>query len=805
MIVSEIPRRIPHILSPFPQDIKVPFPYLFAKLVSTIHCNVFSLQLYFSCHLVSEKSKKMFDEAMTHGYVEARDIKALIFGAAGTGKTHTIALLMDEEPPTIRRSTPCATKPIRVVSTTKIEEKSGKWSRVTRDQLSQAIADTSTMLPQTPSTTRNATSSASYSIPSSNTLTPVRASKPKTVSKLKTASKHVSTGRNAASFASYSTPSSNTLTPVRASKPKTVSKPKTASKHVQSAASIHHGKWSSASTSSAEDELLRRIEISPYERRAKRAFKRDRITLIDTGGQPQFHEVLPMFMRDTSASMFTIKLDNSLDDHPLIEFYNDSGHFVGSYRSPFTNQQILMMCMRVIQSQASQSQEGLCPTPIFVGTHRDLEDQCPEPREEKNQKIHKMLPPAVQDNAIYCGEGLKEVIFAVNAKTPGPQEKKIAAELRRVIVERSHVKPKQIPLRWHALELALQKLMLELGRGVLSKAECLQVARRFHFTDESFEEALKYLDNLSILFYYKDVLPNVIFCDPQVLLDKVTELVEHIYRLQTAACQDVATACQYKAAEGKLRKFRDQGIITLELLRKKEFGRHYVQGLFSPVELLKLFKKLLIVSPITEEEFLMPCLLRVTDEPTLLALSSSVPSLLFYFPHSPLLGVFCALVAYLLSQAKWKLLFDASSRSPIKVDRNTIQFEVPGDLPGAITLSDSFSTYFQVSIQLPEKAPRALYSAVFPHIRETIVAGIRKATSALHYNSSVPKHAFSCLEHRASENVTHHASVVDRTRTLMTCTLNSKICTILTEEHLVWFSSSDTRGEQLTATGICLT
>ena len=475
---------------------------------------------------MSEKSKEMFDEAMTHGYVEAIDIKALIFGAAGTGKSHTIALLMDEEPPAIRCSTPCATKPIRVVSTTKIEDRSGKWSRVTHDQLSQAIADTSTMLPPKPSTARNATSSASYS-----------------------------------------KCSSNTLTPVQATKAKAALKPKIASKLSTSPASTSREKVSSASTSSTEDELLRRIEMSPYGRRAKKAFKRDRITLIDTGGQPQFHEVLPMFMRDTSASMFTMKLDESLNDHPLIEFYDDCGQLVGSYRSPFTNQQILMRCMRVIQSQASQSQEGLCPTPIFVGTHRDLEHQCLETREEKNQKIHQMLPPAVQDNTIYCGEGLKEVIFAVNAKTPGKKEKKIAAELRRVIVERSHVRPKQIPLRWHALELALQKLMLELGRGVLSKAEGLAVAQRFHFTDGSFEEALKYLDNLNILFYYRDVLPDVIFCDPQVLLDKVTELVEYSYRLHSAACQ-------HKATEGKLRKFRDQGIVTLELLiARRNLGR----------------------------------------------------------------------------------------------------------------------------------------------------------------------------------------------------------------------------------------
>ena len=687
---------------------------------------------------------------MTHGYVEARDIKALIFGAAGTGKTHTIALLMDEEPPTIRHSTPCATRPVRV---DKLEEEGGKWVRVTHDQLSQTIADTSTMLPQKPSTAKKAMSSA----PSSSARTPVGISKLKTVSKLKT-------------------PSTENAT----------------------AATTPCEKVSSVSTSSAEDELLRRIEMSPYGRRAKKAFKHDRITLIDTGGQPQFHEVLPMFMGETSALMFTIKLDDSLDDHPLIEFYDNKGQLVGSRRSPFTNQQILMMCMRVIQSQASQSQEGLCPTPIFVGTHKDLEQCTSESREDKNRKIHDMLPPVVQDNAIYCDERLKELIFAVNAKTPGQQEKEIAAELRKVIVERPHVKPKRIPLRWHALELALQKLMLELGRGVLSKAEGLTIAQRFHFTDESFEEALKYLDNLNILFYYKDVLPNVIFCDPQVLLDKVTELVEYSYRLQTGACQHIA-------AVGKLRKFRDQGIVTLDLLSKKEFRRHYVEGLFTPGELLKLFKKLLIVSPITEEEFLMPCLLRVTQEPTPFAPSSSVPSLLFYFPHSPLLGVFCALVAYLLSQAKWKLLFDASSRSPVKVDRNTVQFEVPGGLPGVIILRDSFLTYLQVSIQLPEKAPITLYSAVFPCIRETMLAGLSKVSSALHYYDSVPEVAFLCHEHSNSDSAAAHASVVDSTHTLMTCTLNpAKFCSTLTEEHLVWFSSNDTPGEQFT-TRVCIT
>ena len=686
---------------------------------------------------------------MTHGYVEARDIKTLILGAAGTGKSHTIALIMDENPPAIRRSTPCATRPVRAVSRTRAEKRGNKFVRVTHDQLAQTIADTSTMLPSKPS-------------PAVNAKTPAGSSSPPTVA--------------------------GTSRPQTAPPGHTIAHPPS-TKEGASASSITHDKLSSVS-SVAEDELLRRIEISPFWQHQKKAFKRDRISLIDTGGQPQFHEVLPIFMRGTSATMFAIRLDESLSTHPLIEYFDDNGHRVGvPYRSAFTNEQILRYCMRVTQSQASQSEEGLCPNAIFIGTHKDLEDHCAESREEKNLKINDILLPAVHDDVIYCGEELKDFIFPLNAKHPGPQEREFAAEIRRVIVDRSRVKPKQIPLRWYALEVALENRMLELGRGVLSKAECFALAQRYHFDEESFEEALKYLDSLNILFYYKDVLPDIIFCDSQVLLDKISELVEHIHRLKTHPSQR-------RAAEGKLSKLRDQGIVTLELLSKPEFSRHYVPGLFGPVQLLKLFTKLLIVSQISEEEYLMPCLLPATEEPSVLSPSSSVPSLLFYFPHSPPVGVYCGLVAYLLSRAKWKLLIDPRTKSPAKVDRNIIMFEVPGGLPGRIILADSFSTYFQVSIQLPAGIASELYPEVCQQIREAIIAGLRSASSTLHYNNSMPQEAFFCSgEHSSTDTAAArmHVATVESNRRLMTCTVNrAEVCSRLTERHQVWFPQTST-------------
>ena len=676
---------------------------------------------------------------MKHGHIESRNIKALIFGAAGTGKSHTLALIMDEEPPKVQRSTPCATRPVRAVSRSRIERKGKKWVRITPDDFSDTIADTATEFPS--------------EIPSTSETTPAA---------------------NASCI------------PADAASPKVQTDP--TETHPSSSTS----EMSSEPILSVEEQLLKRIEQSPYARHVKKAFERDRISLIDTGGQPQFHEVLPMFMRGTSAFMFVIRLDESLSDYPLIEYYDEEGNLVGTpYHSPYTNQQILMQCMRVMQSQASQSEDGQCANPIFVGTHRDLEHDCAETREEKNHKIREMLPPAVKAEAVYYGEDKKQLIFPVNAKTPRPQDEEVAAELREVVVKRSSVKPKRLPLRWHALELALQKLMLELGRGVLSKTECLAVARRFHFDHESFEEALQYLDQLNILFYYRDVLPNVVFCNAQVILDKITELVQYNYHLRTDPNQGRATL-------GKLLRFRDQGIVTLDFLKQEMFARHYVPGLFTAVDLLKLFKKLLIVSKVTKEEYLMPCLLPVADQPSLLAPCSSIPSLLLYFPHSPLVGVFCALIAYLLSEAKWELVCDPDSQSPSKVDRNTVHFRVPGGLPGKVILTDSFSTYFQVSIQLPQKDSLELCSIVCPKIRETIRKGIRKAASTLNYNNCVPQDGFFCEEHTQSGS--RHATLVDGRCTLMTCTVNpAEVYSKLTKQHLLWFDhlSATASGEYI--------
>ncbi len=150
--------------------------------------------------------------------------------------------------------------------------------------------------------------------------------------------------------------------------------------------------------------------------------------------------------------------------------------------------------------------------------------------------------------------------------------------------------------------------------------------------------------------------------------------------------------------------------------------------------------------------------------------------------------MFCFLLATLIAEANWKLLEEDGC--PVQVSRNKIQFSVPGDSPGCVTVSDSFSTFFQIAIEPPEgiSTDRALqiYEKQCPKIRETILAGIRKASQKLNYHdiNSIPEIAFPCSNHGNTTAALHPATI--SSAGLLTCTTHPRICSEMNEHHRVW-------------------
>ena len=150
-----------------------------------------------------------------------------------------------------------------------------------------------------------------------------------------------------------------------------------------------------------------------------------------------------------------------------------------------------------------------------------------------------------------------------------------------------------------------------------------------------------------------------------MFLDKINELVHcsHLLRGDPNLLPDEMKIKLRGLCGKQWERFGYYGILTEELLKHEVFSSYYVYDdeLFTPANLLELLQALLIISPINRTEFIMPCLLPDLDAEELdkhrSEVASSIAPLLVHFPNEwPQSGIFCSLVASLLSYSEWEVL-----------------------------------------------------------------------------------------------------------------------------------------------------
>ena len=517
-----------------------------------------------------------------------------------------------------------------------------------------------------------------------------------------------------------------------------------------------------------------------------------RVQVADCGGQSQFHQILPIFVKHTTLYIFVCKLNEALSAHPMVK-YNVGGEEVcDPYRSSESYEQILEHSLRVIRSEKAKG-DGKGSHLIIVGTHRDKESECTtETRESKNKRLVEMLLPEFKGEVKYYRQRpSKEFIFPLNAQFPGEEEKKIAAEIRRLISVECEAEAVDIPLQWHALEALLEDLTKAFGRDVISKEECFAAAKDLHFEDESaLNAALQYLDQLNLIYYYPDILPEVVFASAQVLLDKVTELVLAVHELQDGK---TATAMS-RLQDEKWQRFCDHALVSADFLAQELFQRHYVPGVFNHINLMDLFKELLVFAHFSSTEVLVPAILRkltkqeldkyriCCSSSTSCSLEHASPLVLSFPKHGgPLLGVFCATIVALLSENNphpdtWKLNMDEDEIVPTCLYQNCVQFAIV-KRPGTVTVIDSFE---HIEVHLSKAAAR---KAEYPMlIKRAVIECIRQATLALHYNYHKPDLGFGCP---CNTRADFHLADVGEDSTWI-CSKNKEECGSLFSCQKVW-------------------
>ena len=730
-------------------------------------------------------AQSVYEVALREGMVKYRSILSILSGTAGSGKTTLKRLLFGMMPPVLRQSTPLAEAPIRAISYVRVDATDVEW-HVIDDEGQDRLIAREMAAGVTPEDTP----------PSESTPQPVSDESQTTGSSPSTDTPEASITTPSLDAAPEGLTTSES-SPIKRLSDLPTSQPNQSSQLPSSLARPTH---------MVEDKLVSLIATTSFQQGMGRKAV-DMIYLLDCGGQPQFQSILPLLFGEPTTMLFVTKLSERLDHHPQIAFYEQGKSIAQPYPSLLSHEEILKRSVQALQSRVHSDGESQSTTPslLVVGSHRDREWWCSETRADKNKRLISILSPALQKHLVFYGDDL---IFPVNAKKPGKEDRKVASELRKAILQAaSSLEPEEIPLGWYVLEIALHRLASFLGREILTRQECLQVAHKLHVTEEGFEAALDHLSKLNVILYFRRVLPNVVFCNPQVLLDKLTELVRYNYQLRTTQ----------RAITDMMFMFRDKGLVTLEFLQ--EFPKYYEPDLFTPTDLLQLLEHRLIIAQVEEGVYFMPFILpdlppnqvdRHRVQP-----SSPAAALVVLFPGGVApTGSFCALVASLLSTQHpphWELLPSSTNPGrPECVFRNCIKFKLPDGAPGSLTLVDSFA-YIEAHVD----APGQVVSSLCPEIRESIFRHLLKAASALQYKNLKLEAASLCeseaahteqppplawwerlLGREAAKIPSHPATTSEVSGTRWwRCTLSpDRAYGELQERHLIWMEPTTGEG-----------
>ena len=654
---------------------------------------------------------------MQRGHFDLAIDKVLMFGIAGSGKTTALAALLGVDPPSIRSSTPLMRRPIEVMFMDVNEEL--QWKMRTNKEFRDTVAEVihSRMSLQESETESSGSPASPSQQPSHTTASPP----------------HRPTSEK-----------TRTSTPEAAGK-STASSEKKAAGSVQSVAEVSLD--SLLQSSEVEEEFVSLINSSPPS--SKPILQLRQMLVLDSGGQPQFHELMSIFLNGASDFVYVFRIHDRLNERSMIRYFV-SDELLYEFPASQTNEETLKQCTRSMSSSTAKNPDIPPPRVLFLATHPDMvaAEKLPGVLDTLHKRLREILLPQFKEQIVFCDSTMEDFIFTLNGKKPVKKDKECAEAIRRCLSgKKGGRKVVQVPLRWYALYQKLVEVSKGLGKKVLSREQCGKVAESMKIDDDSCEEALNFFNGLNMLFYFPDILAELVFVEPQIVLDKVTELVEESYRMSQGKKEG-----KLDPKSGEWVRFREYGEVTEKFLSK--FNSHYEAPLFTPKEMVTLLKGLLVFADLSKGVYFMPCLLQVVSSEVVTGYRfSGEGALALHFSDSgPLMGMFCCTVAYLLSpeNAQWEVVKNEAG-TPICLNRNVIQFTVP-KVAGTVSLIDHF-THFEIHIDtLPTKEAQ-----IWQLVHDAVFAGMARARKTLGYVNNTPVPAIVCPAHPT----TPHPAMVD--------------------------------------------
>ena len=434
------------------------------------------------------------------------------------------------------------------------------------------------------------------------------------------------------------------------------------------------------------------------------------ITLLDTGGQPEYIHLLPTINVNPTITFFVHDLSKSLDDQVLVQYSQHGKHMFKPYHLSYSNLDMIKFLMSSVndsveRSACNVSDLQLVVTPgsddksyiCMVGTHADKVSQL---NKENVGEVLTTLVNKTQCHASVWYQENKKVLFSVDNTTAGSnQEDPVANNIRNKIETlASNKEVYELPITWMLLQLEIRQVCSKRDKSYISFSDCVTIAKESGLISnkEEVKSVLQYHHLLGVLIYFHEVpgLCDYVVIDHQWWFDKLSSVICITFQ------EDFLT---YQA----VRKLKFQGMLSNELVKHVEWKDDIKEEFF-----FSLLIRMKIITPVDNkqddtEEYFIPFVLSAYN-------LKQENEILFQYGHlqgEPLLirfysgllprGFFCSLLVQLLQYPLKGLEPHFSQGDTHHAFSNLFTFSLPNAY--SMSLLDKLS-YLEVQIRHQRKA-----------------------------------------------------------------------------------------------------
>lgn len=521
------------------------------------------------------------------------------------------------------------------------------------------------------------------------------------------------------------------------------------------------------------------------------------VKMEDTGGQPEFMEMLPALTIGPALYLLFCKLVDPLKSQYTVSYLSPSGECTSPVKSTCSVEEMLLnalasiACSRSlpvsptgrepqasgldVESLLASSRQSVA---YIVATHKDLVS------EQQIEQFDRELQQRVRATDFFK-EGLvrfaseERMVLAVDNMRGGEEEVRV---VRRFLEEgmRKLFKKLSIPASWLVLSLCLRKR----EERTASLESVVQLAGELGIPRREAMLALWFLHHYAGVLMHFPQLPELrdtVICDNQVVYDSATSLIVNTFRF--------GSVCK-AAAE----RFRATGQFSMRDIR--EAAASTLGDLIPLHKLVKLLQHLNIIADTSlphpppaagsREVFFMPCVLQsATPEELeewwggLSQQASPAPLFLRYKCGYVPIGVFTAMIAKLSCQTSLRMREEG-------IRRNRAQFLFGRDWDEVTLVSQP--QYYAVHIGRRQRSSTPTHQ-VCRAVRGLLEDTLREVSSRMNYSFLADYQlGFECPSHPGRE----HLCVVDSQDTSphIMCCLDKAASPAPVEmqsRHTVWF------------------